>query len=101
MPSSNALHFAVKGNDLVDVQSQVSNFDINAKDEDGGTALYWSARRGYTEIVKLLLTFNPDVNIPDVSTLKIISVHLICVTPIRILFPTFYTSRYITVIIYF
>ena len=70
MPDDNALHIAAKGGDLVEVQSQVGNFDINAKGEDDGTALYWSARRGHAEIVKLLLTLNADVNIPDVSTFK-------------------------------
>ena len=68
MPNDNALHIAAKNGNLVQVQSQVRNFDINAKGEEGGTALYWSARNGYAEVVKLLLTFNPDVNIPDVST---------------------------------
>ena len=74
MPDNNALHIAAKGGDLVQVQSQVSNFDINEKGEEGGTALYWSARNGYAEIVKLLLSFSPDVNIPDVSAVKMISV---------------------------
>ena len=78
MPNNNALHIAAQDGDLEQVQSQVSNFDINAKGEDGGTALYWSARNGHAEIVKLLLTFNPDVNIPDVSTIQLIAVHFIC-----------------------
>ena len=68
MSSDNALHTAAKNGNLVQVQSQVRNFDINAKGEWGGTALYWSARNGHHVIVKLLLTFNPDVNIPDVRT---------------------------------
>ena len=78
MPDNNALHIAAQGRgDLVQVQCQVNNFDINAKGEEDGTALYWSARDGNADIVKLLLTFNPDVNIPDVSTIKMISVHLL------------------------
>ena len=81
MPDNNALHIAAKGGDLGQVQSQVGNFDINAKGEEGGTALYWSAREGHAEIVKLLLTFNPDVNIPDVSALKMKPIHLICISP--------------------
>ena len=68
MPIDNALHIAAKSGDLVQVQSQVGNFDINAKGKDGGTALYWSARKGHTGVLKLLLTFHPDVNIPSVST---------------------------------
>ena len=79
MPDDNALHIAAKEGDLVEVQSQVSNFDINAKGEDDGTALYWSARNGHAEVVKLLLTLNVDVNIPNVSTLKMISVQLKCI----------------------
>ena len=81
MPDNNALHYAAKAGDLPQVQSQVSNFDINAKGEYAGTALYWAARQGRTEVVKLLLTLNADVNIPDVSTLKMIPVHLIYVFP--------------------
>ena len=86
----NALHIAAKRGDLVQVQSQVGNFDINAKGEEGGTALYWSARNGHADIVELLLTLNADVNIPDVSTLFILkSVHLICISPIPL--SLFYT----------
>ena len=94
MPDNNALHIAVQGGDLVQVQSQVRNFNINAKGGAGGTALFWSARRGFTLIVKLLLTFNPDVNIPDVSTIEIIYPCDMCFPYpyVFILFPTFYTS---------
>jgi ankyrin repeat protein len=69
MSNDNALHTAAKGGNLANVQSQVRNFDINAKGEYDGTAVYWAARNGYAEVVKLLLTFNPDVNIADVSNL--------------------------------
>ena len=83
MPNNNALHTASKSGNLVQVQSQVRNFDINAKGEQDGTALYWAARQGHPDVVKFLLTFNPDVNILDVSTLKMISVHhLKCISPI-------------------
>ena len=92
MPDNNALHTAANAGDLAEVRSQVSNFDINAKGEFDGTALYWAARGGYPDVVKLLLTLKADVNIPDVSTLKMISVHLICIssTSISMLYPTFY-----------
>ena len=69
MPNNNALHTAAKAGVLAEVQSQVSNFDINAKGEEDGTALYWAARGGYADVVKFLLTLNPGVNISDVSTL--------------------------------
>ena len=81
MPDDNALHTAAKVGDLAEVQSQVSNFDINVKGEEDKTALCWAAREGRTEVVKLLLYLNADVNIPDVSTLKMIPVHLIYVFP--------------------
>ena len=84
MPDNNALHIAAKEGDVVQVQAQVSNFDINARGEYYGTALYWSARNGHAEAVKLLLTFNPDVKIPDVSTLKMIYFRLIYITPIAL-----------------
>ena len=66
--NNNALHTAAKAGNLAQVQSLVHNFDINIKGEEGKTALCWAAREGHTDVVKLLLTFNPDVNIPDVST---------------------------------
>ena len=77
MSHNNALHNAAKEGNLSEVQILVRNFDINAKGQHGGTALYWAAREGHTEIVKLLLTLNADVNIPDVSVLIMTYVHLI------------------------
>jgi Ankyrin repeats (3 copies) len=79
MPDNNALHIAAKNGNLAEVQAQVKNFDINAKGKDGGTALYWAAREGKTEVVKFLLTFNPDVNLKDVSILKIRNVFMSCI----------------------
>ena len=75
--SDNALHKAAEAGNLAEVRSEVSKFDINAKGVAGYTALVNAAAKGHLEVVKLLLTFNPDVNIPDVSTLTMISVHLI------------------------
>ena len=82
MPDNNELHIATKEGDLVHVQSQVHNFDINAQGEGDKTALIIAAENGHAEVVELLLTFNPDVNIPDVSTFKVKSVHLICISPV-------------------
>ena len=82
MPVNNALHDAAKGGNLVQVQSQVGNFDINARGEEDGSALYWSARNGHADIVKLLLTLGADVNIQDVSTFKLKLIHLICISTI-------------------
>ena len=82
MPENNALHTAAKEGNVAEVQSQVGNFDINALDEDDGTALYWAVRHGRTQVVKLLLTLNPDVNIPDVSTptVCVVITHTCCAT---------------------
>ena len=67
MPDDNALHKAARSGNLAEVQSQVDNFDINAKGYSGETALFEAAQYGKTEVVKLLLTYNPDVNIRNVS----------------------------------
>ena len=77
MPDNNALHVAAKGGDLVQVQSQVGNFDINAKGKCEETALFKAAEKGHADVVKLLLTLSADVNIPDVSTFKMKLIHLI------------------------
>ena len=83
MPDNNALHIAAKEGNLVEVQSQITNFDINARGEEDKTAMVWAAANGHTEVVNLLLTFDADVNIPDVSTLTFkITIHLICPSPI-------------------
>ena len=79
MPNDNALHDAAKEGNLAEVLSQLSNFDINAKGMENMTALCWAVRYGHTEVVKLLLTYSPDVNIPSVSSLKMIYIHLICI----------------------
>ena len=71
--SDNALQIAAKAGNLAEVQAQVKNFDINAKGEGDRTALYRAAMEGHTEVVKLLLSLNADVNIPNVSTLLMIS----------------------------
>jgi ankyrin repeat protein len=64
--SDNALHTAAKAGDVDEVQSQVGNFDINAKGEDDETALFKAAESGHTEVVKLLATHNADVNLANV-----------------------------------
>ena len=104
MPENNALHTAADAGNLTEVQAQVGNFDINATGLYEGTALYLAARNGHTEVVKLLLTYNPDVNIPDVSTLKILPgacdmctkpsfLHLSeCIVITRSRYTTFYNS---------
>ena len=74
MPNNNALHEAAKAGNLAKVQAQGKNFDINAKGENDETALFKAAESGHTEVVKLLLSLDADVNIPDVSTLLMISV---------------------------
>ena len=76
MSNDNALHRAAERGNLDLVQSHVRNFDINAKGEYDQTALLKAALNGEADVVKLLLTFNPDVNIPDVSTLKYLSVYI-------------------------
>ena len=76
MPDNNALHDAAIDGDIVQVKSHVGNFDINSKGKDNKTALIIAAEKGHADIVKLFLTLNADVNIPDVSTSKMESVHL-------------------------
>ena len=81
MPDNNALHDAAGSGNLAEVQSQVNNFDINARGQWDGTALYWAARNGRTDVVKLFLTVDGiDVNIPNVSTLIMTSFHLISIS---------------------
>ena len=71
MSKNNALHTAARDGKLGQVRSQVLNFDINAKGKDGETALLKAARSGHTDVVKLLLSCNADVNIPtNVSRIK-------------------------------
>ena len=67
MSDNNALHTAAKAGNVAEVQSQVGKCDINAKGEDGGTALFVAAWNGKTEVVKLLLANSADVNLADVS----------------------------------
>ena len=90
MPDNNALHDAAKAGNVAEVRSQVGKFDINAKGDYGFTALNWAANEGKTEVVKLLLTLNPppDVNLANVSTPTMMSVHLICI----FLLPYIYTT---------
>ena len=65
--SNNELHIACNKGDLIQVQTHVRNFDINAQGKDAETALLIAATEGHIEIVKLLLSFNPDARISNVS----------------------------------
>jgi len=69
LESDNELHDAAFTGNLAQVQSLSHNYDINARGEYGRTALWKAASEGHMEVVKLLLTLNADVNIPNVSTL--------------------------------
>ena len=73
MPADNILHiYASEGKrDLVVGQITTGLIDINAKGADGSTALNYSACIGHTDVVKALLSYDVDVNIPDVSSLKL------------------------------
>ena len=90
MPDNNALHDAARDGNVAEVQAQVGKFDINAKGVSDQTALWKAAGNGKTEVVKLLLTLNPppDVNLANVSTPTMMSVHLICI----FLLPYIYTT---------
>ena len=79
MPDNNALHDAAIDGDIVQVKSHVGNFDINSKGKDNKTALIIAAEKGHADIVKLFLTLNADVNIPNVNTFKMKYVNLICI----------------------
>ena len=37
--------------------------DVNGSDDDSRTAIYWAAKRGYSNLVQLLITRNADVNL--------------------------------------
>ena len=69
------IYTSANDGDLVRMQSLIdyfgTGFDINAKDEHGKTALCYAAEQGHVDVIRLLLSFNPDVNIPEVSTQKI------------------------------
>ena len=95
MAENNALHTAAIEGNIEEIQSQVSNFDINSKGENDGTPLLWAARKGNTEAVILLLTFNPDVNIYDVRKLK-----MICVYPyLLVMYPSPTTHPILRVVV--
>ena len=89
--SNNALHLAAKEGNVAVVQSQLRNFDINVKGENQRTALVLAAEAGKAEVVKLLLTWNADVNIPDVSTLSMTSVP----NPSSLLYPPAFPSLHV------
>ena len=55
--SPNTLHEAAKAGKIADVKSFISaGADVNAKDQDGQTPLYYAIQRGHREIAELLLT---------------------------------------------
>ena len=55
--------FAFDGNIAVVKQLLADGVNVNAKEEDGGTALHWAAQEGHKEIVELLISSGADVNV--------------------------------------
>ena len=97
MPANNALHNAAETGNIAELESQVSNYDINAKGGYDRTALYYAVQNGHLDAAKLLLTHNADVSIPDVSIhSKTIFVKLLSIFLISHIFlcPTFCTYCY-------
>jgi ankyrin repeat protein len=64
---SRDLMFAVRANDLAKVQKilEAKKVNLNETDEQGFSPLLWSAREGYTDIVKILLAAGADPNQND------------------------------------
>ena len=57
---------AAKTGNIIHVQALLAkNVNANAKDSEGTTALMFAAQKGYTEIVRILL--NNDANVNHVS----------------------------------
>ena len=77
---NNALHIAADKGDFATVNSLISFFDINAKGKYEATVLLKAAYYGHVDIVKLVLTRNPDVNIPDVSAVKCFAITFFCLS---------------------
>ena len=55
--------FAFNGNIAVVKQLLADGVNVNAKEENGGTALHWAAQEGHKEIVELLISSGSDINI--------------------------------------
>ena len=92
MSDNNALHDAVYLGTVAEVQAQIGKFDINAKGKFGRTALCWAANEGKTEVNKLLLTHNADVNMPDVRYHFFLSSFPLFILPILPSLRFFYVS---------
>ena len=57
---------AVRKGDTATVQALLDQgADINAKSEEGWTALIWAAQQGHTDTVQTLLAHGADVNAKD------------------------------------
>jgi uncharacterized protein len=57
---------AVKSADLEAVQACITACaDLNARDEDGKTALIYAAKRGHVKIVDVLIAAGAEVNAED------------------------------------
>jgi len=62
-PSIADLTKAVRDGNTEAVKQFIANgVDVNAKDDNGWTPLYWSADKGHKEIAELLITAGADVN---------------------------------------
>jgi len=64
-PDAQLLDAAVNGDITLARKALYQGAKVNAKDEDGGTALMKSAGFGHTAIVEVLLTKGADVNAKD------------------------------------
>ena len=59
---------AAENGDLALMQQGINDkIDVNCRDGDGRTAVYWAAWKGHLHLVEYLITQHADLSIADVS----------------------------------
>ncbi len=76
---NNKLIDAAKNGDIGKVKESITNgANVDARDENGKTALYWAARRGQIDVAKVLIAKGVNVNVKDKNNETAVEIAIRC-----------------------
>ena len=74
---------AAEKGDLAVIQQGINDkIDVNCRDSEGRTAVYWAARKGHVQLVEYLISLHSDLSIANVSAYDVyLSISILTTLP--------------------